>query len=111
MMNRHWCEMDLVGLKVIIPATDMDVIHGLWSKEGERLELGAPYYKLKVHQRCLCVTPGQRQDVLDQMAGLMQEAAAIASAENEQFNQNIANAGHPNLRVGPRATKAPEGES
>lgn len=108
-MKRHWCEIALDGLKVLIPATDLEFFHGHWSEEGQRLELSKLYYKLKAHQRCLCVTPGQRQDLLAQMGEQLQEATAIASAENERFNHDLV--GVPGLMVAPRPTKAPEGES
>lgn len=109
-IHRHMHTIQVDGLEIDIPATDVEEILEKAENLSVRNEIGKSYYKLHGFHRCICLTPEQRQELVDALKAILPEANAIASAENEEFNKKLVGT-HKNILVKPRPVKKPKGKA
>jgi hypothetical protein len=55
----------------------------------ERLEFGKPYYKIHGWLGCLCLTPEQKEELIQEIQKRQDEASAIAEITNQEFNDSM----------------------
>lgn len=86
LVDRHLHDLHLPGLTVQIPSTDVEILRDRLAKLQPRNEFGILYYKLHDGERCLCLLPAMRDQLLAEMNRVLPEANAIATVENTRQN-------------------------
>ena len=85
--NRSEHDMQIPGLIVRVPSTDVELLRDQTAQLQLRHEIGVEYYKLHDGSRCLCLTPKMRDKLLKEFDRILPVATAMASAENARINK------------------------
>jgi hypothetical protein len=106
-VDRNMHDIQITGLKISIPSTDVATFFSMLNSLEERNEIGTKYYKLHGFHRCICLTPELKDELVEALKAVLPEAMAIADVENEEFNKKLCGpeARVKNLLVKPRPVR------
>ena len=102
--HRHEYTFDLDGLPVKVPATDVESYLLACDKQPQETADGEEFWTLHSFMWRLVLTKPHIEMLRAELTKIAVEAAAIASAENKRFNEDMADAKHvlvPKRPVGP----------
>ena len=105
-MNREYRQVEVDGLTIEIPCTDWEYIYDKLLARKERDDANLPYYKLHGFNRCIVLTPDQRDEMLKQMLAQMVEVNAQREIENRAWNEAMANMPGAVVADGPKDAQA-----
>lgn len=106
MVTREYVVVGLPDIKIQIPCTDVGVF--LEEAQQARTRGVGPHQYVKLHgfMKCVCLTMAEQAEFIRQLTEKLDYAKAVAHAENEQFNDAMAQL--PQAVVVDRATDAPK---
>lgn len=107
--GRHEYAFELDGLRLRMPAVQLELQYEkLVGREPERIR-GHDFYGVSGRWWQLALVAHQRDALLSKMGVVLPEARAIADAENDRFNREIATL--PHVAVEQRPVRRPPGRT